>query len=59
MLRNKFLKFVSVQFVHGDNVSYPLAKVEMVLDGKSYLVEAAMVKKLTKASATGANWFIR
>lgn len=38
---------MSVQCVHGDNVSYPLANVqEVVVDGKSYFVEAAVVKKL-------------
>ncbi|KAL5510367.1 hypothetical protein EMCRGX_G005901, partial [Ephydatia muelleri] len=48
--RNKFLKkCVAVQCVHGDEVSYPLAKVEVVVDGKSYLVEAAVVKKLPKS----------
>lgn len=53
MPRNKYLdKFVSVQCVHGDNVSYPQAKVEVVIDGKSYFVEAAMVKKLPTSGAT-------
>ena len=52
--RNKFLdKFVVVQCVHGDEVSYPLAKVEVVVDGKSYLVEAAVVKKLPKSVLLG------
>eukprot|EP00731_Ephydatia_muelleri_P034653 Em0070g9a len=54
MLRNKFLKkCVAVQCVHGDEVSYPLAKVEVVVDGKSYLVEAAIVKKLPKSVLLG------
>ena len=52
--RNKFLKkCVAVQCVHGDEVSYPLAKVEVVVDGKSYLVEAAVVKKLPKSVLLG------
>ena len=52
--RNKFLKkCVAVQCVHGDEVSYPLAKVEVVVDGKSYLVEAAIVKKLPKSVLLG------
>eukprot|EP00731_Ephydatia_muelleri_P003291 Em0001g3291a len=54
MLRNKFLKkCVAVQCVHGDEDSYPLAKVEVVVDGKSYLVEAAVVKKLPKSVLLG------
>ena len=54
MPRNKFLKkCVAVQCVHGDEVSYPLAKVEVVVDGKSYLVEAAVVKKLPKSVLLG------
>ena len=53
--RNKFLeKCVAVQCVHGDEVSYPpLAKVEVVVDGQSYLVEAAVVKKLPKSVLLG------
>eukprot|EP00731_Ephydatia_muelleri_P004329 Em0002g505a len=52
--RNKFLKkCVAVQCVHGDEVSYPLAKVEVVVDGKSYLVEATVVKKLPKSVLLG------
>ena len=39
--------------MHGDEVSYPLAKVEVVVDGKSYLVEAAVVKKLPKSVLLG------
>ena len=52
--RNKFLeKCMAVQCVHGDEVSYPLAKVEVVVDGRSYLVEAAVVKKLPKSVLLG------
>ena len=52
--RNKYLdKFVSVQCVHGDHVSYPLAKVKVVIDGRSYFVEAAVVKKLPASVLLG------
>ena len=52
--RNKCLdKFVSVQCGHGNNVSYPLATVEVVVDCKSYFVEAAVVKKLLCGSSCG------
>ena len=52
--RDKYLdKFVSVQCVHGDHVSYPLAKVKVVIDGRSYFVEAAVVKKLPASVLLG------
>ena len=45
--RIKYLnKFVSVQCMHGDYVSYPLAKVEVMIDGRSYFVEAAVIGEL-------------
>ena len=52
--RNRYLnKFVSVQCVHGDYASYPLAKVEVVIEGKSFFVEAAVVKKLPTSVLLG------
>ena len=45
--RNRSLiKFVSVQCMHGDYAPYPLAKVEVVIEGKSYFMETAVVMKL-------------
>ena len=43
----------STMCTYGDEVSYPLAKVEVVVDGQSYLVEAAVVKKLPKSVLLG------
>ena len=52
--RNRYVnKFVSVQCMHGDYASYPLAKVEVVIEGKSYFVEAAVVKKLPTSVLLG------
>ena len=52
--RNKYLdKFVLVQCMHGDHVSYPLAKMEVMIDGRSYCVEAAVVKKLPTSVLLG------
>ena len=44
---------VMVECVHGDRVSYPLARVEVIVDEKHYWLEAAAVKKLPMSVLLG------
>ena len=44
---------VIVECVHGDRVSYPLARVEVIVDEKHYWLEAAAVKKLPMSVLLG------
>ena len=42
-----------MQCVYGDYASYLLAKVKVVIEGKSYFVEAAVMKKLPTSVLLG------
>ena len=44
---------VMVECVHGERVSYPLARVEIIVDGRRYWLEAAAVKKLPMSVLLG------
>ena len=44
---------VMVECVHGDRVSYPLARVEVIVNKKHYWLEAAAVKKLPMSVLLG------
>ena len=49
------LETVELRCVHGDNVSYPLAMVDMDLDGKKFQVKAGVADDLPVPMLMGTN----
>ena len=48
-------EFVTIQCAHGDTVSYPLAQVELRVEGRPITVEAAISDKLPRVVLLGTD----